>query len=115
MADILEALPRCLRNIDKVMKHRGGSNSNSGVLVHCASGISRSVAACAAWLMTRRNYTLDDAMDKVVECRPSAKPNFGFMQALKILEYSRGDLEAAHDRWCRANDSDERDRRVKDM
>eukprot|EP00929_Paragymnodinium_shiwhaense_P047146 TRINITY_DN23916_c0_g1_i1.p1 TRINITY_DN23916_c0_g1~~TRINITY_DN23916_c0_g1_i1.p1 ORF type:complete len:607 (-),score=145.87 TRINITY_DN23916_c0_g1_i1:249-2069(-) len=112
-ADILEVFPRALRNIDKVLLKSKDQATECGmkvpgVLVHCASGVSRSVATCMAWLMSRRQWTLDEALERVQEVRPQAQPNFGFIQALRLLEYCKGDLEAAHRKWERCNREENR-------
>jgi protein-tyrosine phosphatase len=66
------------------------------VLVHCAKGLSRSVAVCAAWLLSRRRCsTLQEAMDLIRIARPQAKPNLGFILCLKLVENHNGDIEAA--------------------
>jgi len=107
-ANLLGVLPRALKAIDAGMS---GSGYNSGsVLVHCASGVSRSVTACIAWLVTRRGQTLEEALHTVREARPQANPNFGFMQALQLLEACGGDLEAAGSRWQESSCTDVRDR-----
>ena len=45
------------------------------ILVHCASGVSRSVATCCAWLMTRQGYMYQDALHLIRKNRPHANPN----------------------------------------
>jgi protein-tyrosine phosphatase len=66
------------------------------VLVHCAKGLSRSVAVCAAWFMSRRHCsTLQEAMDVIRIVRPHANPNLGFIASLKLIENHNGDIEAA--------------------
>ena len=40
------------------------------VLVHCASGVSRSVSICCAWLMTRLGMPYEEALVTVRKCRP---------------------------------------------
>jgi dual specificity phosphatase 12 len=41
-----------------------------GVLVHCAGGRSRSAAFLAAYLMSRKKYTFDQAADLIKRARP---------------------------------------------
>jgi len=62
------------------------------VLVHCASGISRSVAVCCAYLMLRDRVPYDQALASVRKERPMAHPNFGFERQLRCLEKSHYDL-----------------------
>lgn len=66
-------------------------------LVHCAFGISRSSALCAAWLMTRRQMSLATALGCIRQARPEAQPNLGFVAALRALEQT-GSVEAARER-----------------
>jgi predicted protein tyrosine phosphatase len=51
------------------------------VLVHCEAGISRSGACVLAYLM--RFNTFDRAYEILVEKRPIAKPNLGFLAQLR--------------------------------
>lgn len=132
-ADLLAVLPSAMREIDKIMKSRqekfgdvgdekfeakpkrgSGKEQAKGsepqeprlpaVLVHCASGISRSVAVCTAWLMLRQALELQEALQRVKKARPQALPNHGFVQCLQILEDEKGDLQAASKRWQKSND-----------
>ena len=50
------------------------------ILVHCASGASRSVSIIIAWLITRKNYSLEEALSVVRKNRDLADPNDGFIQ-----------------------------------
>merc|ERR1712150_166463 len=70
-----------------------------GVLVHCASGISRSVSACCAFLMVHRGMSLKAALTAVRVGRPLACPNEGFLKALSFVEEAHGDLVVAHGLW----------------
>mmetsp|Transcript_64566 Transcript_64566/g.185692 ORF Transcript_64566/g.185692 Transcript_64566/m.185692 type:complete len:275 (-) Transcript_64566:148-972(-) len=96
-ADLLSALPVVLAAIDVGLT--SASLSTEGVLVHCASGVSRSVSACVAWLMTRKQHSLEESLRIVRAARPSANPNFGFMRALELLEASHCDIAAATEQW----------------
>jgi len=102
-ADLLGCLPEALRAIDKVMKARA-EEALVSVLVHCASGMSRSVSVCMAWLMLRRGATVHEAFQSVKGVRPQAQPNHGFLQSLKLLEEEKGDVRSAHKLWLKAND-----------
>lgn len=70
------------------------------ILVHCARGVSRSAAVCAAWLISRRHCTtLQDAMAVIRLASPTASPNLGFVAALKAIERNNGDVETAMRQW----------------
>lgn len=112
-ADLLSALVVVLQAIDEGMAPAADSIKNAacgGVLVHCASGVSRSVASCVAWLMTRQGRTLDESLALVRSARPAADPNLGFRSALQVLERCCGDLAAARAAWSASNAHEARDR-----
>ena len=98
--NILEVLEQGLSFIDSKMsstkKTSNGEDDNSAprvVLVHCASGISRSAAVCCAYLMIRCRMTYDEALNTVQESgRSLASPNFGFQRQLRCLEQCQYDL-----------------------
>jgi len=71
-----------------------GGNS-AALLVHCASGVSRSVSTVVAWLMVRRSLTFEMALTLVRTQRPLANPNFGFHRQLQILEGEIGCINEA--------------------
>lgn len=118
LANILGALPEAIKAIDSVMKKRA-HGSKDGCLVHCASGISRSVTACVAWLMLRKELSLAEALQMVNARRIDANPNIGFMQSLKLLDEQKGDakqrLRAAQSLWKKANHENNRDHAVQKM
>ena len=98
-ADILSIFEEALNFIDQVMfinqDDTSGTKQTSAILVHCASGISRSVAVCCAWIMTRRGTTFSGANSMIRACRPRANPNVGFSSQLVILENCNGSISAA--------------------
>lgn len=61
-------------------------SSGGGVLVHCHAGRSRSCSLVLAWLITRRRWSLKKAMEFLLEKRPQAAPNAGYLQQLSALE-----------------------------
>ncbi|CAD6192912.1 unnamed protein product [Caenorhabditis auriculariae] len=56
------------------------------VLIHCISGISRSVSVAVSYLMFSRRFSLDEALLQVRSIRPSASPNIGFLSQLRLYE-----------------------------
>jgi predicted protein tyrosine phosphatase len=60
--------------------------TGGGVLVHCHAGRSRSCSLVLAWLMTRRKWTLKQALEFLHDRRPQAAPNAGYLQQLSALE-----------------------------
>jgi protein-tyrosine phosphatase len=71
---------------------------NRACLVHCAFGVSRSAAVCAAWLIARRQVSLQQAMELIRVARPEASPNMGFVAGLRALEKCGGNIEDAQQR-----------------
>mmetsp|Transcript_6146 Transcript_6146/g.8151 ORF Transcript_6146/g.8151 Transcript_6146/m.8151 type:complete len:281 (-) Transcript_6146:93-935(-) len=90
MASILEVLPSCFSFIDDAFKCKGN------VLVHCASGVSRSVSVCTSFLLNRdKGLTLMEALKTVTSARKYANPNLGFRRQLQLLDNCNGDVDAA--------------------
>eukprot|EP00960_Hanusia_phi_P045395 757215-Hanusia_phi.AAC.2 len=56
------------------------------VLVHCASGISRSVALVAYYLMRKQSISYDESLRRIRVKHPAAAPNAGFTIQLRVLE-----------------------------
>jgi len=77
--DIAQHLPTCARFIDQGRKY-------GGVLVHCASGVSRSVSAVCGYLMEYEKLSLEKAISLIRKARPIAKPNPGFWEQLTSYE-----------------------------
>lgn len=106
-ADLFLHMEASLNFMDNALSHNSISNnsgekvdsnpaaSKSVLLVHCASGVSRSVSYCCAWLMIRRGMTLSDALTCVRLNRPLASPNIGFKSQLQTLQDSNGDIFGA--------------------
>ncbi|RDB22887.1 Dual specificity protein phosphatase 1 [Hypsizygus marmoreus] len=63
------------------------SGPNARILVHCAEGVSRSVAVVAAFLIAQYGWTPAEAIQYIKTKRRVADPNFGFVQQLG--EYAR--------------------------
>ena len=72
----------CASNfIERVARCRGR------VLVHCISGVSRSVTLVLAHLMIKHNFTLKEAYQRIKRYRPYIVPNPGFKMALAMYEF----------------------------
>ncbi len=74
------------------------SSENRACLVHCAQGISRSSALCAAWLISRKKMSLQDALAQIRNARSEISPNLGFLASLRALEQCDGDVRKAIER-----------------
>ena len=70
-------------------------------LVHCARGVSRSAAVCAAWLMSRRQMSLEHALGMIRSVRPQISPNLGLVASLRALEKCNGNVQKAIERMKR--------------
>jgi len=60
------------------------------VLVHCGAGVSRSATLCAAYLMRKNNWGVQQAMQHTVQRRSVVEPNEGFMNCLAALASALG-------------------------
>ncbi|PSC74445.1 MAP kinase phosphatase with leucine-rich repeats 3 [Micractinium conductrix] len=78
--DITPHLPDASAFIDE------GLASGGSVLVHCHAGKSRSCSLVLSWLMTRRRWDLNRALQFLRRARPEAEPNAGYLAALLRLE-----------------------------
>lgn len=75
--DILEHLPATSDQIRDALE-----DGASGVLVHCASGKSRSASVVIAYLMRYERLPYTEAFRQVKLARPVIAPNTGFTQQL---------------------------------
>lgn len=57
--------------------------AGGNVLIHCAAGISRSVAIAMAFLIYSEHLTPSEALARIRQVRPQAKPNRHFYQQLQ--------------------------------
>jgi protein-tyrosine phosphatase len=86
---------------------------HSKCLVHCAMGISRSAAVCAAWLMHNNQcgvHSLADAMAALRRVRPGVQPNMGLTAALLSIQAMRGNVPAAMERAAHPQQGQDPDR-----
>jgi len=91
--DILSHFPRCMEFIEQ------GIEQGSGVLVHCAAGVSRSGAIIISYIMKVDKIPLHEALSLVKRVRPVVQPNCGFMKQLKMweqMEYTINGNTRAH-------------------
>uniref|UniRef100_A0A8D8LWI5 protein-tyrosine-phosphatase n=2 Tax=Cacopsylla melanoneura TaxID=428564 RepID=A0A8D8LWI5_9HEMI len=61
-------------------------NQDTGVLVHCLAGVSRSVTITVAYLMSALRLSLNDAFTLVRARKSNIAPNFHFMEQLNSFE-----------------------------
>lgn len=77
------------------------TTTRSACLIHCARGVSRSVSVVAAWYISRKQTSLQKALELIRIVRPEAMPNIGFIASLRALEQCRGDVDLAIKRITR--------------
>jgi len=61
-------------------------NEAENVLVHCKLGRSRSCCIILSYLISKKHYSLNQALKLIEEKKPIAFPNPGFIVKLKELE-----------------------------
>jgi len=85
--DLLTHIPPCITFIEKGMKE------GTGVLVHCAAGVSRSCSIVVAYIMKSHGLSFEEAFSMVKASRPIVSPNCGFLKQLKMWEEMQYNLE----------------------
>ncbi|XP_077202116.1 dual specificity protein phosphatase 26-like [Paroedura picta] len=65
--------------------HKALSAPQGKILVHCILGKSRSATLVLAYLMRCQNFSLREAVEKVLQCR-AISPNRGFLKQLQDLD-----------------------------
>lgn len=68
---------------EKVVKFLSNGLFHGSVLVHCRHGVSRSTTCVLLYLMSKEEFSLDDAMALVKRRRPQAQPNPFFEKMLR--------------------------------
>jgi hypothetical protein len=90
-ADILGAGTSSFRFIEDALT----SNDSACVLVHCASGVSRSVALVIHYLMRKQGSSCHEALLHIRAVHPAAQPNQGFLSQLEALELTLAGRDGA--------------------
>ena len=80
-ADILDAGASSLRFMTTAFE-----DPSACVLLHCASGVSRSVTMAIHYLMRTESMAFQAALDRIRAVHPAAAPNSGFLRQLQALE-----------------------------
>ena len=84
-ADVTSAGASALSYITEALNH----SPSTCVVVHCASGVSRSVAVVIYFLMCKEGMSFDAAMCRIRAAHPAANPNPGFVAQLRALDEGR--------------------------
>ncbi|OUM68985.1 hypothetical protein PIROE2DRAFT_57747 [Piromyces sp. E2] len=71
------------------------NNEHGKVLVHCNAGVSRSSAILIGYLMKKRNYTYEEALEKTKLARSCICPNFGFAEQLRRMNKNLNEINSA--------------------
>ena len=64
-----------------------GSENGNKILIHCGSGMSRSVTLCLMYMIIEKHYKFSDAYKIMKEKRKIALPNMGFRKLLEQKSY----------------------------
>jgi len=88
--DILPFIEPTSNFIDNAIKNEHGK-----VLVHCNAGVSRSSAILIGYLMKKRNYTYEEALEKTKLARSCICPNFGFAEQLRRMNKNMNEINSA--------------------
>ena len=85
--NIVNVMPKAIEFIKRVEDLKGR------VLVHCVSGVSRSVTMCVLYLVMQHRLPLKDAFNYIYSCRPFIAPNDNFKMQMAeteqaVLRYS---------------------------
>ncbi|NP_001016576.1 dual specificity protein phosphatase 12 [Xenopus tropicalis] len=86
--DLLSCLPACTDFLKEALGKCGRS-----VLVHCHSGVSRSAAVIAAYLMHTSNLSLEDACSRLQVLKSDIRMNEEFLGQLSLYETMGCDVD----------------------
>ena len=64
-----------------------GSENGNKILIHCGSGMSRSVTLCLMYMIIEKKYKFSEAYKIMKEKRKCALPNSGFRKLLEQKSY----------------------------
>jgi protein-tyrosine phosphatase len=78
--DIYDYFDKCYYFIENSIEKK------ENILIHCAAGISRSVSIICAYLIKKKKWNFNRAINFIRETKPLVNPNCGFEQQLH--EYS---------------------------
>jgi protein-tyrosine phosphatase len=71
---------------EKVYNFIEEQRMTTNVVVHCAAGISRSVALLISYIMKKHGYGFNTSFKMIKSIRINASPNNGFQNQLKAYE-----------------------------
>merc|ERR1712048_485372 len=80
--EILPDFEKCFKFMDSCLLCKPPGR----IFVHCQEGKSRSVSVLVGYFMSRKNFSMGNALATIASRRRIAQPNKGFMQQLKEFE-----------------------------
>ncbi|MEW5303454.1 MAG: hypothetical protein WDW36_006142 [Sanguina aurantia] len=89
--NLLQHLPASFNFIHAALQQENGK-----VLIHCQSGVSRSPAVAAAYLMRSGGHTATEALQLIKDKHPAAAPNDGFLAQLGLFQDMKCSLDLEH-------------------
>ncbi|ODV67644.1 dual specificity protein phosphatase 12 [Hyphopichia burtonii NRRL Y-1933] len=88
---LFKSLPAGSKGDEKKRKHEGA------ILIHCSQGVSRSVSVIMAYLMFKYKLKFPQALHAIKRKSPSAEPNEGFQEQLKLFELMEYKVEMTNE------------------
>ncbi|CAD8059091.1 unnamed protein product [Paramecium primaurelia] len=85
MADDCEDFP-LYKYFDQATKFIDNHSLKTNILIHCYAGISRSAAICAAYMMQKYKWNLNQTLRHIQQRRRFINPNPGFIKQLQDYE-----------------------------